>query len=300
MYGKQICKISYGIPYGQSYKGYGICVGDNTFLLENGAVLEADKVHIGRFNFDTSRLRDGRQNIPDFYPGSANGGLTNISISATRNVPANIRAAMEEAADAFIKSKKIYERFEKVRNAYVQAVEEPVAILNGLADKLNKCKGVLNKQEFTEAFKESLSRDVKVAMELATKHGFYGTEGEYEVMLYGNELSIERNVIINKWCTPPYTYLEYDDTRQMCQDAEKHPEYIKTLKKYSYPLPVNAKIEEWLELGDKNTLTYRGEYHIKLDKDKPLTRDYAVQLAREFAGTTKNYEENIEEESFER
>ena len=85
----------------------------------------------------------------------------------------------------------------------------------------------------------------------------------------------------------------------MANNAEKTPEYQKYIKNYSHPLPIKTSFaEEYLTVGgDKNYLGYHAEYRIPIDNTKPLTKEYAEELADRFVNgsRTKAIHKNMEE-----
>jgi hypothetical protein len=78
-------------------------------------------------------------------------------------------------------------------------------------------------------------------------------------------------------------------------NPEKDPNYVRDLKNYSRPLSVSQKIEEYIAIGDKNSLEYHGSYYVKVDPGKELTKDYAQKLADEFSGRKKTKERRNED-----
>ncbi len=293
---KQVCKISCDTQWGKSFNGYGICVGDDLFLLENGYVLamagEKREKNLlcdrGLFALYMNNMYD----MIDNMAGTSWERVTEINVSATRNVPTDIREAMENAAENLIQMRKLHERFQEDKEKFNRMMEERNKVVKAMPAIVRESKGLLSKDEFAKAFEEALPENVRYAMEHSAQRNYSGNmEGNFKVNIYSN-IQIERHVWIDKWAKPSFTYLEYDDTRAMYDDAETFPEYKEYLKKYSKRLPVSPKAEfsEYLALGDKNSLGYYGMYFIEIDDRKPLTKEYAEKLADEFAGIkrTKN------------
>lgn len=295
MYKKQICKVSFKSRYnnGNDYNGYGICIGDNSLLLENNNILK--EIQEGNYKGQYKLKNSLFTNINGIYTKNRYGDLVNnVKISATRNVPEDIREVMENAGTSAIKMLQMEEKFNRIKDEYTEKIKAELENVTNMPEKIRASKGTLSKQEFIDCFTKNLSSKVKYAMENSVQRGYSGEDGNWEINIYSNNLTLRREVWIDKWATPSFTYLEYDDTRQISSDAEKNPEYQSYMRKYSKHLPVKEKIEEYLSLGDKNSLEYYGEYTIKLNPKCELTKEYAAEIANKFCGVEKEKEEEIE------
>ena len=295
MYKKQICKVSFTGCYGDNdYNGYGIYIGNGDILLENNKVLTEVQSGPNKGAYakkDRLIVWDGSTYIRNTH-GEV---VKDAKISATRNVPEDIRAAMETAGVSAIKMLQMAEKFEKIKSEYTGKMESELEVIKSIPEKIRNAKGTLSEQEFVDYFLRSLSPTVKSSMQSSSQRGYYGSDGNWGAKIYSNNLIISRSVLIDK-CTPSFTYLEYDDTRMMCDDAEKNPEYKRYMNDYSKKLPVKGTISEYLDIGDKNSLSYYGSYSIKLNPKKALTKDYAKELADKFCGVERNKEVDLDEE----
>ncbi len=286
---KQICKVSFSSRFDANktlYDGYGICIGNDMLLLENGGVFDSKQHRYSENLFvctnDTYSKRDFRDCV-----GACD-------VTNTRCVPQEIREAMEAAADSAIQMLKLYERFEESKQQFNRMMKEREGAIKVMPSEIRKSRGVLSKQEFLQAFLDALPQDVSYAMKHSTQRGYNGMDGEYKASIY-NHIQIHRSVWIDKWAEPDFAYREYDDTWQIRSDAESYPSYQKLLKQYHKPLPVSksAGFEEYLSIGDKRSLEYECTYIVRIDPDKPLTKDYAQKLAYEFCGQKRDKYGNL-------
>lgn len=302
---KQICKINYSNKPSSwekeppIYERYGICLGDDKFLLENGSIIDTHNKCISRDTAFKSReyIEDmERPVIPkdnrSWY------GLAVADASATRNVPAEIRTSMEKAYDAADKMIRMQEKYEQMREAFLSQMKEQNNIVREMPPVCRQVRGTLTKAEFAKAFYDALPDNIRREMENSTQRNYSGgLDGKYEVHMYQN-IQIERSVWFAKWAKPSYSFLEYDDTRMIIDHPEKDPNYVRDLKDHSRPLSVPQKIEEYITIGDKNSLEYHGSYFIKLDPGKELTKGYAQKLADDFCGKKrgKTVENDLQED----
>lgn len=244
---------------------YGIAINENQVLLENSRVVSEGSMY-----------------------------NTTVEISATRNVPSALRKSLEDGLSAYLdleKKRKELEVLTKEVNSLRRFVNETMPL------ECNKAKGYLSDREFIEIFEKNLSRPVKQELErckrLNVGYGSYrddnGTPYDFYIENYnGKALRLERNVDIDKYYRTEneMVYQEYDGTMQFHSGAEKTKTYKNYISKYSNPLPVKSKCEEYLELGDKDYLIYNCVYRIPLDK--PLTQEYAKKLAEDFCDPKKD------------
>ena len=278
----QIYKISFKGKYEIGpFSGYGICIGDDDFILEDGRRLKEGGVSSDNLIIKYFGGLHSIYGITTRYPG-----VGEVTVSPTRCVPPIVREKLGEMGKHFVLAIKASAKMKAYIDEYNHAMEETITSINEWASDIRKASGVLSKQEFLEAFKDALPDEIKDQMLNSKQKGYGGEDGEWEFSISPGSIGLYRGVYIDKWCTPSFTFLEYDDTRQMVQDAEKNPEYQNYMRKYSKHLNVSDdyKIEEYLSLEDKNTLNYHGHYIIPYDTSKPLTEEYAKELAEDFAG----------------
>lgn len=282
---------------------YAICYSEKEklFLDENGKHYKlaysdyAQKEMLYKYYNDTLPLRK------DIMGSSNKDSMRDLTISPTRNVPQTIRDGLT-ACYGYLRSEiktaenvnKLIENMNKCEEGYKEQLKK-------MTEKYRTEEGILSNEDFIEAFKNSLSSSVKSAMNNSTQRGYWSEEGEWEFNTVKfvdthkiSRIDLDRSVSIQKYATPSFTYLEYDDTRCMRSDAAKTKEYQDYIKRYHRPLPVPAEMNEYLSLEDKNTLTYYASYRIELNKNKPLTKEYAKELADKFCGIKK--ERNVEVE----
>lgn len=305
---KQICKVSYDVrnyrdETVRSFQGYGVCINDHCFLLEDGKYLICNegKRPVEYNSLFTFNAYNGSENVRlTESPCFTGVCIAELSIGATKNVPASIRTSMEEAGEATIKMIKMEQKFSEMRTEYVKQMKEQKNYIENMPAVVRGERHELSLNEFRDKFYEALSEDVKYAMRNATQRGYNGMCGEYEVEINSDSIQISRDVWIEKYATPSFTYLEYDDTRCFISGAEKTEEYQSYIKNYSRPLPVKAEMKSYLSLEDKNSLECHNFYVIPLDHKKRLTEDYAKSLADKFCGVTREREEKEDLEAGER
>lgn len=286
---KQICKVNYEVkPYGkepQAHTQYGICVGDNTYLMEDGYVMDVKTLRV-----------TSTHNLELFGNSNFSGSfrVESSSVSATRNVPPDIRERMEEAYTAFTNAMQAKQKFEKLKAMYEKEMSGYQETLKAFPTEIKHCRGILNAQEFLNAFMEALPEYVKAAMQAKPKVNYWGTKsGDYSVKTYGDNVRgsriyIDTRVDIQKYFRESsFTFEEYDGTIMMTDDAEETPEYQQYIRKYSHPLPVKQDLTyEQLSVGnDKDFLCYEAGYEIEIKK--PMTKKYAEELADKFSGREK-------------
>jgi hypothetical protein len=296
---KQICHITFTPgPYSWGLKpfdGYGICLGNDRYLLENGMMFTDKGDGTGAA---ASKFYEFSHNADCYLKTDRSAKLNDVSVTATRNVPQEVRDAMENAYVSARKMDQMAEKFFETRDAFNKLMKEEEAAINAMPAAVRQVRGTLSKDEFVDAFISALPPYVKAAMDNSRQKGYDGNYSRPYEVSFGSNIEIYRSVWIEKWARPSFTYVEYDDTRCMCSDAEKNPEYQGYMRKYSKPLPVSKKadFEEYLTLGDKNSLEYHGSYTVHVDDRKPLTRAYAKKLADEFVGKTKGMDREEEME----
>lgn len=258
---KQVVKVtlSYSWQPKEKLEMYGIVIDDNRILLENGNLCKLDNKKYGE----------------------------DVQVSATRNVPAGIRTALEEAYPKFVEAEKIDEQVHALHTRWRELNDE---IEKDLPAKIRAARGVLSRTEFVKEFENNLKPDVQQALH----------SGDYRLELYGKTLTIEREAYIEKWYRNEneICYQEYDGEMFIRDGAEKTKIYQDIVKRYSKPLPVKGcEMKEGLCFGDKSTLMYRGIYEISVEKQ--LTKEYAKELSDKFCGG-KEKQKAKKKDSYER
>lgn len=240
---KQIVKASvtyYGFSAPQQM--YGVMIDDNRVLLENGQM----------------------------------GDLSaNVQVSATRNVPPEVRAVLEEAYSKVIEMDKLNKQILALDEKYHQLKRE---IGEGVPEDIRRAKGLLTRKEFTDEFFSRLPS----ALQDAIKSCKYSVYLDYDE----ENVKITREVPIQKWYRTEneICYQEYDGEMFIADNAENTKTYQDYIRRYSVLLPkVECKAYECLFFGDKSTLTYGCSYNVPITK--PLTKEHAKELADKFAGT---------------
>lgn len=308
---RQIYKVHYKQQWGgKESTCYGICIDNEHLLLEDMTLLLAEKNQISRpiiqnngyyssiaAHLDKSQYMFLSLQEMSIKAPNATDALSEVDVNATRNVPGKIREALEGAYESVSKMLKMEEKLNKL---LIEYLEERGKLNDQVIDVPEICRasrGTITQEEFAEVFKENLSDEVRYACDHSAVKGYNGMAGNYNISMVagGQVLHISREVDIEKWATPSYSFLEYDDTRQLDRNLDSKA-YDADLKKYSRPLPVKAQIHESLNLGDKNYLSYYGGYNIQLKSGKELTAEYAKELAEKFCGIDRTLESDEEEE----
>ncbi len=291
---KQIYEVLYKPLYGgKETSCYGICLDRNHLLLEDLSLIliKEQKISVpilrsiapARLPNIASALRNGNSsllNLQQIALQSPNANsLSTFEVEVAEDVPGPIKKALEEAYEV---ANKMLEAEEKLNEILAQYCEEQKALTEQIKNVPEICRnarGTITEGEFVEAFIDNLSDDMRHAMERA----------DYTIeMSPTGQINIRRDVEIEPWAKPSYSYLEYDGTRFLDRSSEA---YDTDLKKYSSPLPVGTKIRESLNLGDKDWLYYVGEYEIPLEASRELTKEYAKELAMAFCGISRTLEE---------
>ena len=236
---------------------YGIVHSDSNILLENGDVCD----------------------------------MSHLQISATRNVSPEIRASLENAYTDYSELVKLYKQNDELQKRISNLRQQVYTVM---PQKIREAKGEITKKEFVEVFHNNLSSDVLGELK---KQKFSYDTNEYSYTSFSNAnkcFYITREVYIEKYYREEneICYQEYDGTMFIKDGAEKTKTYKDYIKHYSHLLPVKAKPMECLAFGDKSTLMYICQYEIPVKK--PLTKEYAKQLAKEFCATDKTKKYNYE------
>ena len=270
---KQIVKVQIG-----NQTGYGICLDEHSLLLENGKVLTNES---GRWGQGFPQRNNGMLQVHP-YPVNAE-----VKFSNTRNVPPEIRSIMEEGYQAFTTAKTLNKQI----GTLLTQMETCTKTLGRLAVKVDSARGLLQPQAFAEVFKKSLTGRVKqeVAYHETRRMGYHNCtnvfmtdfsyrDGKPYMMRFYIDVDIEKY-----FREASFIYEEYDGTIFLCDGAEKDANYKRYIKQYSCRLSTHVKCEESLTVGgDKDFLGYVCSYEIPIKK--PLTKEYAKELARMFCG----------------
>ena len=195
-------------------------------------------------------------------------GFYIASMSGTRGVP-------EEAKNIFkemLKNRKAEEKAEEEKKKAEETVWKLKSERSKMEKELTAAFGLLTDSEFCDAFLHALPANVSFAI----------SRGNFRMDISDDSLRIYREEYIEKYFRQAsFVYEEYDGTIFLKDNAERTKEYREYLNEYSRTLPVKAKIAEWLSIGDKDCLTYHGEYRIPLKSKKD--KKYAEELAKKFA-----------------
>lgn len=295
---KQICKVKYTRTprYGNEkseYSMYGVCLSDTEFLLENGLVLS-------KITMATCNPMDVLNHGGEIRPHMGGNRVGDVQVSPTRNVPPSIRERMENAYAAYTSAITASQQFAKAREEYEGKMVDYKQVLSKFPDEIKHCRGILTGKEFLEAFYEALPANVKSAIKACPNRDYYGNKaGEYSLEIFGNRVALETHIDIEKYFRhSSFTNEEYDGTIQLADGAEKTKEYKSYVREYTHPLPINRGFSrEGLSVGgDKDFLAYYAEYNIEIKK--PMTAEYAKDLAAEFCGVRRQraVEQTVEEQ----
>ena len=234
---KQICKINYSnnsLKESVDHESYGICLGDDKFLLENGSIIDTHGKRMSRKTaFKTGEyINDITDMTVPVIPKDNRSwyDLATADASATRNVPSEIREVMEKAYDAVDKMIRMQAKYEKMQEMFLSDMMKQNSIVKEMPSVCRQVRGTLTKAEFAKAFYEALPQSIKNEIENSRQRDRDGSlEDGYEVRMYQN-IQIERIVLFDKYAWPSYSYLEYDDTRMIIDNPEKDPNYVRDLK----------------------------------------------------------------------
>lgn len=187
-----------------------------------------------------------------------------LSESTVRNLPAETRSLLKDYAKLYQKLKAEEQKYEKAK----KPIQDEMKKIN--VKTLRESMGLLTEEAFMNCFLNELSASLQREME------------DFELRMWDNRMNIEHMEYIQKYFRKgSFVYEEYDGTIMMCSDAEKDPNYKKYLKRYTKTLPVKQKPNVYLGIGDKDWLYCETAYSLELKK--PLTKEYAEEVAREFS-----------------
>lgn len=287
----QIVKIKYNDNNEKSipWSGYGICIDPNTnlYVLENGNLLH-----------DKSICPDYMNGYQKRFEYNFRRPFDTVEISATRNVPENIRIALTSMGKEvvyLIQERKRYDAFMEEHN---KKYDEHKTNIQSSLKTIRSERGILTKDEFIEEFIKQLSPAVQRALKDGECRAYNGWDGKWNVRLYSN-IQIERSVWIDKYIGNSYdfTYREYDGCLMIDKETKQ---YKQIMEKYHKELPVKDKPnEEYLTIGDKESLEYHENYIIPIDKSRPHTKAYAKELADKFCGVKKERKQELQKDEYE-
>ena len=191
-----------------------------------------------------------------------------VKATATRSVPATAREVLAsiykwEAKEGPKWDARIRE-LEKQRDAARAAAG---------ADDVKKALATATGAMTEGAFQES------VRARLSARIPSFGADG-WTVSLWGHRLSVRREVDIQKYYRGPLAYLEYDNTMSLVPDAESTAEGQAVIRRHRRELPLRAKLEESLSLGDKDWLVYEARYELADLDGLLLTEELAEEVVR--------------------
>lgn len=188
-----------------------------------------------------------------------------LSENLVRNIPTETRSLLKDYAKLHQKLKLEEEKYEKT----IRPLEDAMKKIN--TKTLRESRGLLTMEEFINTFINFLPDYLQREME------------KFEIRMYAEDsLEIEHTEHIEKYFRKgSFVYEEYDGTIHMRSGAKDDPNYKKYLKRYTKALSVKQKPISYLEIGDKDWLICTIEYRLELKK--PLTREYAKEIARRFS-----------------
>ena len=193
-------------------------------------------------------------------------------VKQTRVNP-DVRKCFEEMAKVYQKKCQLEKEMKALNREMTDVRKE----YQDFPNRIQEAKGFLRLTDFIEAFRQSLPRKLQDEIDnYGYEFGIGPCGPAQKAILIWTEQDIK------KYYRGAMAYMEYDSTFSLLDDAEDTLEYKNYIRKYSCPLSVKKKPEEWLYLGDKDWLIYRGEYSIPIKK--AMTRNYAEELAEKFVG----------------
>lgn len=206
------------------------------------------------------------------------------NVKGTRNVPDAVRSCLQKAADAYAKKKQMQKKQEEIVQKLAKECNELQMQISSCLDDARKKMGILSDEEFGKEFEKNLPDWLKEEM----KHRKFSVE-EPTGIAYANDcIYVSRMHVIQKYCrNRSFIYEEYDGCCFIIDNPEKDKEYMRILRENSRKLNVSPKykLQECLNLGDKDTLYYTACYEIQLKQER--TKEYAKELAESFAGERK-------------
>lgn len=188
-----------------------------------------------------------------------------ISDTSTRQITPEARKMLLDYCKLYAKIKAEKERHIRT----ITPMFEELKKIN--SETLAEAMDRLSEKKFIDAFiKKSLKYGVNIPE-------------DFSLEIYSNMLVISVAKNIQKhFRHGSFVYEEYDGTIFMRDDCEKDPNYQAYIQKYKRTLPVKAKPEIYLSIGDKEWLTCNTRYTLEIKKE--LTKQYADELAKKFVG----------------
>ena len=250
---------------------YAILLGQNNFARDSDTFVAPKEKSI---------LRIYNQNGDYFYGIIRNGRIieqdgSNTGLLYTAYEKIRPTKEQREALEAVSKLDEQKEKLENKIKKYQNEMRELQHKNQGLSSKVSNAFGRISRKEFVEIFENNLPEGLKEEM----KRNDYRIE-QHNSMVF-NSITIEREYFIEKWHDSVMVYREYDDTAHLdtsSPEAEKLAR--KYINRYSKPLPVKAKVDSRLGLGDKRWLILYETYYLPVNEN---TKEEAEKLAKEFA-----------------
>lgn len=275
----QIVKVRQDIQNKKS-EFYGIAIDNTRILTEDSTIVDVSAGSVGQIFF-------GRTGLYQCYEfGGAKSGAkieveSGVEVSAEiTNLLELMKERYERADDLSIQWKKLTER-----------IDSEVKSMYELGNKIYQQKGVIGEEEFFDEFENNLTSEFKEQLNpKAGKEkilvGFYPND---EWCTKETFMEIKHFVVIDTWCTK-----ENEIIQPICRDfptfkkgAEKTELWKKYIEENTRRLPAQGcDIEETLALY-MGSLTYVCKYTVPLEDYRPLTKEYAKELANKFCGEDK-------------
>lgn len=283
----QIVKLTYTVKDywngNKKFEGYGICINPekNLFVAEDMYMVNTERVSV-------SPVPDmARQYVSGRYPYGAGFREATVTINATRNVPGETRTALTDMGLEALCLLNETKKYLEVKDKFEASIQNRTSKIEKDSKSIRENRGLLTKDEFLKEFMHDLSDPVKNAYANGGCRGYSGTTGIWESNIYGNRIDFHRSCWIDKYIGNKYdfTYREYDGELSI---RDETGQYKRIKEQYRRELPLkDAKLEDYLTVGDKESLEYQQYYRVEFDGNKPLTKAYAKELADKVCGISK-------------
>ncbi len=295
---KQIFKYKKADSKGKLDEGYAVCVDEKVpiVILETGELINPETG--GSILFPTNAL----QEISELTHKC---GTFSFSFYQTRNVPEEVRKELESAADMVGKSLKEHAKIHALARKWESGAAQVRHLTHarGLGAIIRQAEGLMLAEEFAQAVEEHLSGDLKedfsrgaVATNCACK------TGGWVLFASDRNLYFEREVLIGQYidkfdkCLPPFIDENEDGALSFTGGREV---YKKALGEYRKPLRIctEHRLAENFVAGE-DSLFYCQRASVLLRK--PLTMEYAEEIADIISGKEKERDAYDESEGQER
>lgn len=275
----QIVKVRQDIQNKKS-ELYGIAIDNTRILTEDSTIVDVSAGSVGQIFF-------GRTGLYQCYEfGGAKSGAkieveSGVEVSAEiTNLLELMKERYERADDLSIQWKKLTER-----------IDSDVKSMCELGNKIYQLKGVIGEEEFLDEFENNLTSEFKEQLNPKSY------KEKILVDLYPNDewrtketyMEIKHFVVIDTWYTKENEILQpmWRDCPTFKKGAEKTELWKKYIEENTRRLPAKGcDIEETLALY-MGSLTYVCKYTIPMEDYRPLTKEYAKELANKFCGEDK-------------